>query len=1723
MNTKQEPRTFKANSLRSRFFALCGFAMLVACLAAWGSVSGQQAYATEDTQAEAVSVGADEGTQTDTGMTYKVQAKSEAKAEKSADADASTAELVESEKDTQAVADELEKAEVSYDGFLALDVFFADADGNEVEPSEPVDVRFELPEGAVPEGAEDIAVHHLAEAEDGTVSDVEAVADDADATEGTVAVQDDATVDAEFTVESFSDFVISWNYRLWVTVHYVDENGEPIQGTQTSSVSLTNDEGSREFSDYAGEIPGYTYVGARLRSYDGETVTHVRAQSYTSWGTTYYFYTFYDGNQPRGQISASNNSSDSESVYLVYKTDGSEPEIPESNATVTTGKSAVKLADGSGNYELNLSVSGDRGQVDQQQKVDVLFILDLSNSMGESWGQNKRITEARNAISQITGRGSNVGLSDNESLDVRYALVGFAGGDSKRTNPYRDAAIRQNWTSSADYIYNEIPSNITYDPQGHNSSNIYGGGTNYEAGMRTGKDALSARDATRSDALVVTIFITDGDPTYYYTNSGATDGYGTQYDSRALQAGTEACEGLDTDYFYMVGVTDNIEDDVFTAMVDAVKVSASNKGSYSSADADQLLEAFADIQKQITFFDTQGVKMTDTLSDNADLVKNDDGSYSFTLELERRENAQSGYESVASKKVNVTPGGSGTKVTLSDGSQTVKMTVFVDVDASGKETIRVEFDDNYCLAQNYRYTVSSTIAPSKAAISAFEASDTNAYNGTGEEYTGTHANQRGFWSNDNANAKVDFTPIAVDDDDNVTKLNPDEAPFPKPVIQVDESLVTPPEPVKPDLHKYVKDNDDGTYDLNLDVHGDVHVDEGDKIPINILYVLDTSYSMIWPMDGNYANYPDGDEDTYHNNFERMKTAQAAIDALNGPDALGDTSKFDVRYALVTFNEQVRHTDSWTSDSSQLWKAGCYGGTPDFGSGTNYQAALTKARDLVASAPDDGDRADAQTIVVFLTDGEPNKPSGSAQSAAEQAASQLSCDQFYAVGVGQNQTGGDYRENLEGVVENVSANKTDLYVGTESEALVDYFKNIVHQITTVDCKNVVITDTLSDYAELADDAAFSVAIRNGAGDLVTVDGGPYAAAEAASGVTYTFKDGSSNTQTLTLAYDANAKRFTLTFPEDYALEAGWTYTVTTQIQPSDKAFAEFAESGYGNIVGDANTDDPDGYYGTLEDEWTSSEKPGFYANSEASLTYVSADQPQEDEYPKPVIQVNATEVSGVLQVLKNLEGDKLGARQFQFRISAVDAVKDTASKDSAEFAGWTENLTVQTIVNGAEDPDNIPLVHTGSDLTFDAGDIKQKYAYIYEEVEGDDSNYTYDKTAWKVVVSVERNDAGELVPYAQVYKDADGKDENDKYEWTPCDSSLKPVEDEGADAKKIKLVKSSDGKPAITIQFNNKVSKADLSITKVVAGPEGMTIPDAKFTVRVELKDEGGNPIMGEFSVKGIDNETTADFDENGAWEFEISADQTVTIEDLPVGATCKVTEPEDQIPGGFKLVRIDDSLVSDGKADARAADKDEWNGKIDPDGNDVEILNGFYGYGLEIFKGEIAMGEDGNILEDSEGNAYADKKSPLSGAEFEVYMKVSGDDGTETEAVVGTMKTGEDGHAVLEDSGEKQVLTDGTYYIRETKVPSGYQLLSYEIELTVKDGQATFMTLEDSPVTATVDLNDNGNFYYEIANKPNPDLPQSGSSGTLIMSSVGVATVILAGVYLLNRRFPLSK
>lgn len=206
------------------------------------------------------------------------------------------ASLISDEGEKDSVASELDDAEVAYDGFMALDVSFTNAAGEEIEPSAAVNVRFELPDGLVPEGAENLAVHHLAENEDGTVADVEVVADAAEKTDGAVTLAEDNTLDAEFQVESFSSFVISWSEGrstyFRVTVSYVDADGQPIKGTQSRNVSIGNGEPVL-FSEYAGDIDGYTFSAARYDSAKGDEVSSMEASSGVDWlGRTQHYLTF---------------------------------------------------------------------------------------------------------------------------------------------------------------------------------------------------------------------------------------------------------------------------------------------------------------------------------------------------------------------------------------------------------------------------------------------------------------------------------------------------------------------------------------------------------------------------------------------------------------------------------------------------------------------------------------------------------------------------------------------------------------------------------------------------------------------------------------------------------------------------------------------------------------------------------------------------------------------------------------------------------------------------------------------------------------------------------------------------------------------------------------------------------------------------------------------------------------------------------------------------------------------------------------------------------------------------------------------------------------------------------------------------------------------------------------------------------------------------------------
>lgn len=182
----------------------------------------------------------------------------------------------------------------------------------------------------------------------------------------------------------------------------------------------------------------------------------------------------------------------------------------------------------------------------------------------------------------------------------------------------------------------------------------------------------------------------------------------------------------------------------------------------------------------------------------------------------------------------------------------------------------------------------------------------------------------------------------------------------------------------------------------------------------------------------------------------------------------------------------------------------------------------------------------------------------------------------------------------------------------------------------------------------------------------------------------------------------------------------------------------------------------------------------------------------------------------------------------------------------------------------------------------------------------------------------------------------------------------------------------------------------------------------------------------------------------------------------------------------------------------------------------VSFTNVYNIYNLDIFKGEMAIDNDGNFIPDDQGRPYADPNNPLSGAEFTLYS----DEDCKIEVSKGTTSSGNDGvvegHVILKGLEEGE-----TYYLKETKVPSGYQLLGKTITIEVRRNEATFTIPGDegeTPIVKTVPLDTNTATYsFSVANKPLPDLPASGSNGTLLMMSTGFAAIVLAGTYLSKR------
>ncbi|MCD7739271.1 MAG: hypothetical protein LUH58_09590 [Lachnospiraceae bacterium] len=162
-----------------------------------------------------------------------------------------------------AVGEALDEHNISYDGYVAIDVHFEDGTGTEVEPDGAVAVSFSLPEGLLPEGAQNLEVQHLKEDGNGNVTEVETVAAETENL-GQISMDGAGQVVAEFEVEGFSSFTITYDrgsgsqFDLELNLVFLDKSDVSItQSTIFISSSDFSTSSSTTPSDVAEKIKDY--------------------------------------------------------------------------------------------------------------------------------------------------------------------------------------------------------------------------------------------------------------------------------------------------------------------------------------------------------------------------------------------------------------------------------------------------------------------------------------------------------------------------------------------------------------------------------------------------------------------------------------------------------------------------------------------------------------------------------------------------------------------------------------------------------------------------------------------------------------------------------------------------------------------------------------------------------------------------------------------------------------------------------------------------------------------------------------------------------------------------------------------------------------------------------------------------------------------------------------------------------------------------------------------------------------------------------------------------------------------------------------------------------------------------------------------------------------------------------------------------------------------------
>ena len=428
-------------------------------------------------------------------------------------------------------------------------------------------------------------------------------------------------------------------------------------------------------------------------------------------------------------------------VTQTASTSGSTTQTKTVTAQHNPDGTVKKTADGDTIYDLALTFSGETKTFVQKQKVDVLFVVDVSGSMSPSVNDSKedRITAAKNAVKTFITQAA------AKQLDAKYALVTFSGYGNGTAN--QDARANSG-TSSNPWVTVDntdtaksafagmiaLGNGSYYTNNGWEANGGTGLGTNYQAGLMQAGSVLSNAN-TRTDAKQIVVFLTDGQPTLHYDGSncsqtGPNGGAGTDYDD--WYNATQQMNGLTAkaDYFFAVGIgsaTSNYLDSTsqsggtYTGLLHYLHSGCT--GSVIIANTSGLSNIFSGIINGTTSIPCRNVTITDELSGNIGFYNPAGAEIASLITVSRVNNTTNAATDITAA------------CTVSYNAATHKITVTLPNDNSDGSGI-----DSACT-----YKVTYPITASDSAKGYYAEHGT--YPDTADTQTGDYSGQQGFYTN----------------------------------------------------------------------------------------------------------------------------------------------------------------------------------------------------------------------------------------------------------------------------------------------------------------------------------------------------------------------------------------------------------------------------------------------------------------------------------------------------------------------------------------------------------------------------------------------------------------------------------------------------------------------------------------------------------------------------------------------------------------------------------------------------------------------------------------------------------------------------------------------------------------------------------------------------------------------------------------------------------------